>query len=83
MQGRPRLEGESETKKVLCAMPPGLLEQIDTVAHLEFRTRSDLIREALRRYIDDFKKNGPRHRPPIMSIVTDEQETTVHLPSKY
>lgn len=43
-------------KKVLCAMPYGLLEQIDFVAHVEHRTRSDLIREALRRYIDDFKR---------------------------
>lgn len=48
-------------KKVLVALPPGLLEQIDFVASVEHRTRSDLIREALRRYIDGFKRNqGPR-----------------------
>lgn len=48
-------------KKVLVALPPGLLEQIDFVAGVEHRTRSDLIREALRRYIDGFKRNqGPR-----------------------
>ncbi len=44
-------------KKVLVALPPGLLEQIDFVSGVEHRTRSDLIREALRRYIDNFKKN--------------------------
>ena len=44
-------------KKVLVALPPGLLEQIDFVAQAEHRTRSDLIREALRRYIDGFKKS--------------------------
>jgi metal-responsive CopG/Arc/MetJ family transcriptional regulator len=42
-------------RKVLVALPPGLLEQIDFVADVEHRTRSDLIREALRRYIDSFK----------------------------
>lgn len=48
-------------KKVLVALPPGLLEQIDFVSGIEHRTRSDLIREALRRYIESFKKNqSPR-----------------------
>lgn len=44
-------------KKVLVALPPGLLEQIDFVAQTEHRTRSDLIRESLRRYLENFKKN--------------------------
>lgn len=43
-------------KKVLVALPPGLLEQIDFVAQTEHRNRSDLIREALRRYIEQFKR---------------------------
>lgn len=48
-------------KKVLVALPPGLLEQIDFVAQVEHRTRSDLIREALRRYIEGFKRtSAPR-----------------------
>jgi metal-responsive CopG/Arc/MetJ family transcriptional regulator len=48
-------------KKVLVALPPGLLEQIDFVAQIEHRSRSDLIREALRRYIEGFKKTqSPR-----------------------
>lgn len=48
-------------KKVLVALPPGLLEQIDFVASVEHRTRSDLIREALRRYIESFRRSqGPR-----------------------
>jgi len=54
-------KGKSMPKKVLVALPPGLLEQIDFVAQVEHRTRSDLMREALRRYIDAFKRNqGPR-----------------------
>jgi metal-responsive CopG/Arc/MetJ family transcriptional regulator len=48
-------------KKVLVALPPGLLEQIDVVAQVEHRTRSDLIREALRRYIESFRRtHAPR-----------------------
>lgn len=53
-------------KKVLVALPPGLLEQIDFVAQVEHRSRSDLIREALRRYIDNFKKS----QAPRMSVST-------------
>lgn len=52
-------------KKVLVALPPGLLEQIDIIAQCEHRTRSDLVREALRRYVDSFKRShGPRLAAP-------------------
>lgn len=44
-------------KKVLIALRPAMLEHIDCIAQFEHRTRSDLIREALRRYIDNFKKS--------------------------
>lgn len=48
-------------KKVLVALPPGLLEDIDFIADVEHRTRSELIREALRRYINSFRnQQGPR-----------------------
>jgi metal-responsive CopG/Arc/MetJ family transcriptional regulator len=43
-------------KKVLIALPPLMLEMIDRIANEEHRTRSDLIREALRRYMDNFKR---------------------------
>ncbi len=45
-------------KKVLIALPSGLLEETDRIAHAEHRTRSDLIREALRRYSTDFRRNN-------------------------
>ena len=41
-------------KKVLVALPPKLLTKIDHIAETEHRTRSDLIREALRRYEDAY-----------------------------
>jgi metal-responsive CopG/Arc/MetJ family transcriptional regulator len=43
-------------KKVLIALPPAMLEQVDYIAQCEHRTRSDLIREALRRYLDNFRR---------------------------
>ena len=48
----------TETKiprKVLVALPPAMLIEIDQVATAEHRTRSDLIREALRSYIYAFQ----------------------------
>lgn len=44
-------------KKVLIALPPAMLEQVDFIAKCEHRTRSDLIREALRRYLENFRRN--------------------------
>jgi metal-responsive CopG/Arc/MetJ family transcriptional regulator len=43
-------------KKVLIAIPQPMLEQADYIAQCEHRTRSDLIREALRRYLDNFRR---------------------------
>jgi Ribbon-helix-helix protein, copG family. len=35
-----------------------MLEQVDFVAQCEHRNRSDLIREALRRYLDNFRRQS-------------------------
>lgn len=45
-------------KKVLIALPPAMLEQVDYIAGYEHRTRSDLIREALRRYIQPYRQES-------------------------
>lgn len=55
-------------KKVLIALPPGLLMLIDDIAKAEFRTRSDLIREALRRYAD----NALKTKGVVINNATDE-----------
>ena len=55
-------------KKVLIALPPAMLAEADYVAEQEHRTRSDLIREALRRYIAFFKRD---HSKPATSIDSD------------
>lgn len=43
-------------KKILVVFPPGMLEQIDQTAAREHRNRSDLIREAVRRYLDSSRR---------------------------
>jgi metal-responsive CopG/Arc/MetJ family transcriptional regulator len=46
-----------------------MLEQADFVAQAEHRTRSDLIREALRRYLDNFRRTQGGH----LAVSTVEQ----------
>lgn len=46
----------NDTKKVLIGLPSRLLANVDLMAKYECRTRSDLIREALRRYYDNYRR---------------------------
>ncbi len=66
-------------KKVLIAIPQAMLEQADYIAQCEHRTRSDLIREALRRYLDNFKRTqgGPQSMSPSSVTVVAEQPVAV------
>lgn len=62
-------------KKILIALVPAMLEQIDFAAQCEHRTRSDLVREALRLYLQEFKRNQSAPPPPVplrSSFFTDE-----------
>lgn len=48
--------------KVLVNLPDGLLLETDFIARSEHRNRSDLIREALRRYNENFRRSSfPSH----------------------
>lgn len=49
-------EVQYSAKKILVALPPAMIEQVDYVARVEHRNRSDLIREAIRRYLDSFRR---------------------------
>lgn len=62
-------------KKVLVAFPPAMLEQIDFVAQCEHRTRSDLIREGMRRYLEQFRR--AQAAPATPAVVT---ENVISLP---
>lgn len=43
--------------KVLIALPAAMLREVDFAAQCEYRNRSELIREALRTYLSEFKSN--------------------------
>ena len=53
--------------KVLVNFQDDFLQEIDKIAELEHRTRSSLIREALRRYLAQFKTDS-----------TQQKETDLH-----
>lgn len=52
-------------KKVLIQLPPAMLSDVDYISLCEHRTRSDLIREALRRYLTDFKRSNGGTMPAL------------------
>lgn len=47
----PRRKSEIKSARVLISLPDEFLTEIDDIAGLEHRSRSDLIREALRSYM--------------------------------
>lgn len=61
-------------KKVLIALPLAMLEKADYVAHAEHRTRSDLVREALRRYLENFARTAQNTLAASFPINSPEQE---------
>lgn len=64
-------------KKVLVALPKAMLEEIDFIATDEHRTRSDLIREALRRYIDTWR----RKQVAPLSVSTINENISITPPA--
>lgn len=63
-----------ETKqlnKTLVHFPAGMLAEIDAIAKHEYRTRSDLLREMARRYIDAFKRGETQRRGAKLGILED------------
>lgn len=59
-------------KKVLFSLPPAMLELVDFVARVEHRTRSDLLRECVRRYLDSFRR--AQAGVPIKLVETTQQQ---------
>ena len=49
-----------EMARILISMPDKFLESIDKLADTEQRTRSELVREALRNYIKKGNKTAPK-----------------------
>lgn len=67
-------------KKVLISINPAMLEQVDFIAIGECRTRSDLIRESLRRYIQAYKQAGniiPTQPSLVLDGYNDRHDSVV------
>lgn len=52
-------------KKVLMALPVGLLAEIDFIAHEKHYTRSELIRDSLRDTVETYRKTVREYITPI------------------
>jgi Arc/MetJ-type ribon-helix-helix transcriptional regulator len=58
------------SKMISISIPEEMLPEIDSAAHKEHRSRSELIREALRRYLSQ----GPQRILPVEEAAPDEVE---------
>jgi metal-responsive CopG/Arc/MetJ family transcriptional regulator len=61
------------TVKVMIAFPDELLAEVDRIANEEHRSRSELVREAIRLYIEKRRKPGkPGDIPHVRQAVTTQ-----------
>lgn len=61
--------------KILVSLPKDFLEEVDRTAHLERRSRSELIREAVRRYLHHTGLlEVPRRLDPVVRRAVAIQE---------
>lgn len=52
--------------KIMISLPPSFLRQVDEVARAEHRSRSELIREAMRFYIEEkIRRRRPLDDPTV------------------
>lgn len=66
-------------KKVLIALPPAMLGEVDYIAEAEHRTRSDMIREALRRYIEIYRTKF--NRPQTVAALPPSPVASLPAPA--
>lgn len=57
------------TKLVTISIPPELFRKIDELAKEEDRTRSGILREAFKHYVDERERLKARKRTPISSVI--------------
>ncbi len=59
------MPNDTKMSKILVGLDPEFLAKVDKIARAEHRTRSDLLREALRRYADNYNfKNSVNYSMP-------------------
>ena len=50
----------NETKRIMISLPDHLLQEIDNLVNTQNGNRSEMIREAMKQYIQEFKKRNLR-----------------------
>ncbi len=63
-------------KLVTISLPPRLLKQAEQVAAQENRTRSELVREALRLYLDTSEARRRTTREQLLTLIDRVQDRT-------
>ena len=59
--------------KIMISLPPSLLEEIDRVAKAEQRTRSELLRDAVRLYLEARQaRQRPGDNPSVQRAVAHQ-----------
>ncbi|HJW90328.1 MAG TPA: ribbon-helix-helix domain-containing protein [Anaerolineales bacterium] len=67
--------------KVMVSFPDEFLEEVDRIAREEHRSRSELLREALRLYIDVRQGRGrPADNPRVIRAVRIQDELSRQAP---
>ncbi len=52
----------AETRRIMISLPSNLLQEVDGIVATEKRTRSEFIREAMKLYLHERRKNYIRER---------------------
>ena len=68
--------------KVLVNFPDEFLKDIDKTAELEHRTRSSLIREAVRRYLTQFKQDNIQKEQEVHSRTVPQNNKIIYPVTK-
>jgi metal-responsive CopG/Arc/MetJ family transcriptional regulator len=68
------------TKTIAISLPPQMVDELDRVRKREHRTRSELMREALRRYITIAERS---HTIPVEDALPEEIEAMRRADEEY
>ena len=69
-------------KLITISLPPQLLKKAEEIAEQENRTKSELLREALRFYIDTGRVRRRAAREGLFSLIAQVQTRTQGVPRK-
>ena len=67
-----RPEEAGVSAKILVSLPEPFLAEVDRVAEEEHRSRSELVREALRHYMAQHARYRPGERPGVQRAVASQ-----------